>query len=356
MPTQSPPVKVASGAPVSAISPMAPLSITTMVTAASARQMPSQPHRSRPSTDETVPAGRNCVNRAASSTSGSAIAMLARPIATAACGKPVVRRRRVGHGNVRQRRWDVRLGRRHGSQDAHDCQPWTVGNVTDQGFTRSVTRLRVGVVTARRCKGSAMTSSTPRDWIATYAPDDPELRAAIRWHHNRFNWLAVPVTVVTYLVLGRLAEAFVGIENTPHAPILLLTVLTLGGFILVVAGIAVTLRPAARAAIRRNPRTLLTRAERRRVGKQIRGRAPVAAHEVPFLRDVALGTYAQWGAVVLTAGLVPLSTARALVSNDSVVVAITCAFALLAAGGAAFGLREVVRARRFLRSVGTGPV
>jgi hypothetical protein len=195
-----------------------------------------------------------------------------------------------------------------------------------------------------------------RDWIATYDPDDPDLRAAIRWRHTRLNWTAVPVGVLTYLVLRRVLDASFGIETAPRGPTLLLMVLILGGFVLVVAGIAMVLRPSIRAAIRRNPRAGLTRTQSRRVGRQLRGRAPVAPHEVPFLRDVALGTYAQRCSVVIMVGLVLLSTARALVSTNSVDVAIASVLALLAAAGAVFGLRAVVQARRFLRSVGTAPV
>jgi hypothetical protein len=203
---------------------------------------------------------------------------------------------------------------------------------------------------------SAMTPSTPRDWIATYDPDDPELHAAIRRRTNRSRWVIVPAVVASYIATRAALDASIGtdVEGTmPHTPVLLVTALVLVACVLVVAGIAVTLRPAVRAAIRRNPRPVLTHARSRRLGRQLAGREPVAPHEVPFLRDVALGTYAQRGAVVLTAGLVPLSTARALVSNDAVGVAIACAFALLAAAGAAFGLRGVVQARRFLRSAGT---
>jgi hypothetical protein len=39
--------------------------------------------------------------------------------------------------------------------------------------------------------------------------------------------------------------------------------------------------------MRGDPRPVLTFARRRRVDRQVAGRRPHAAHEVPFLRDVA---------------------------------------------------------------------
>ena len=204
-----------------------------------------------------------------------------------------------------------------------------------------------------------MTSSTPRDWIATYDPDDPELHAAIRRRTNKSRWVIVPAIVASYIATRTALDASVSTDvagTMLHAPALLVTAMVLIAVVLVVAGIAVILRPAIRATIRRNPRPVLTRAQSRRVGRQLAGREPVAPHEVPFLRDVALATYAQRWGVRLMAGLMLLATAKALVADNAVDVAIASTLAVLAAAVVAFGLRGVVQARRFLRSVGVAPV
>ena len=76
---------------------------------------------------------------------------------------------------------------------------------------------------------------------------------------------------------------------------------------------------------------------------------------MPFLRDVALGTNASRSGVVLLAGVVLFCVSRAAVADGAgAVVAGVAALGLALLG--AFGLRRVVRARRFLRSAGTAPV
>jgi hypothetical protein len=204
------------------------------------------------------------------------------------------------------------------------------------------------------------TASQPpsRDWIATYDPDDPELQAAISRRRVRFRWMIGPI-VLAYIVTREVLEASLGDDQStndvPGWLVLPLTVTFLVAAVLVVAGIAMALRPAARAAARRNPLPVLDRAQRRRVGQQLAGRVPVAPQEVPFLRDVALGTYAQRWAVAILAGLTLLCVGRFFAdgSVDGEVVAGVAGLAL--AGLGAYGLRSVVRARRFLKSVAVAP-
>jgi len=208
---------------------------------------------------------------------------------------------------------------------------------------------------------SSSTQPPDRDWIATYDPDDPELQAAIRRRYTRLRWIGVPIGIVVYLVVRTVLESQSGIDfdrtpdNLPTWLVLVLTVSFVAAAVLVVAGLALALRPSLRAAVRRNPQAVLNRAQSRRVGKQIGGQIPVLPHEMPFLRDVALGTNASRSGVVLLAGVVLFCVSRAAVADGAgAVVAGVAALGLALLG--AFGLRRVVRARRFLRSAGTAPV
>jgi hypothetical protein len=209
-----------------------------------------------------------------------------------------------------------------------------------------------------------MNSSTrppDRDWISNYKPDDPELHAAIRRRYTRVRWITVPVAVAAVIATRAGLESTVGSDldetssRVPDWLVLPVTMAFLAAAVIVVAAIAIALRPARRAAVRRNPRPVLSRAESRRVGQQLAGRAPVAPHEMPFLRDVALGTYAGRRGVVLLAGIVLLCAARATVVNSADAVLAGVAGLILAVIGV-FALRSVVRARRFLRSIGVAPV
>ena len=204
-----------------------------------------------------------------------------------------------------------------------------------------------------------MTSSTPRDWIATYDPDDPELRAAIRRRNTKSRWVIVPAIVASYIATRTALDASIDSDvagTMLHAPALLVTAMVLIAFVLVVAGIAVTLRPSIRATIRRNPRPVLTRAQNRRVGRQLAGREAgrPARGAVPARRRARHVRATVGGG--LMAGLTLFATAKALVADNAVDVAIAGVLALLAAAAVAFGLRGVVQARRFLRSVGVAPV
>jgi hypothetical protein len=78
---------------------------------------------------------------------------------------------------------------------------------------------------------------------------------------------------------------------------------------------------------------------------------PVAPHEMPFLRDVALGVYARRWAVGVMAGTVAVLVAAGMLGPAT--------FAWYAAVPAVVGassLRSAVHGRRFLRSVGVTPV
>jgi hypothetical protein len=204
--------------------------------------------------------------------------------------------------------------------------------------------------------------SPSRDWIATYDADDPDLRAAIHRRNARIRWITVPAVVVAVVATSNapipsggsdLDETF---YRVPASLVWLVTVLFVVASAMIVAGIAIALRPARRTAVRRNPRPVLSRAQSRRVGKQLAGQVPVAPHEMPFLRDVALGTYAsRWGVVTL-AGIVLLCAARATVYNNDADAVRAGVVGLILAVVCALGLRGVVQARRFLKSVGVAPV
>jgi hypothetical protein len=203
-----------------------------------------------------------------------------------------------------------------------------------------------------------MTSSTARDWIASYDPDDPDLRTAISRRRVRVGWMIGPI-VLAYIVTREVLEASLGEQVTYDVPswlVLSVTVTSVVAVMLVVAGIAMALRPAARAAARRNPLPVLDRAQRHRVGQQIAGRVAVAPQEVPFLRDVALGTYAQRWAVALLAGLALLCVCRFFADGSVDGEVVTGVAGLTLAGLSAYGLRNVVRARRFLKTVAVAPV
>jgi hypothetical protein len=196
-----------------------------------------------------------------------------------------------------------------------------------------------------------------RNWIATYDPDDPELHAAIEQSYKRFAWLFIPVFGVTFAF----AQSGLGwIENhgsTAYDRFLAATpdwaaytVLAIALAILVAAYVF-GLRPAARTAIRTNPRMVLTRAQARRVNRQIQGRLPVAPHEVAFLRAVARGMRAQRWLVGAMGGMALLALAAGMLG--AAVLGWLVVVPVLVAG---FGLRADRQARRFLESVGTTPV
>jgi hypothetical protein len=203
-----------------------------------------------------------------------------------------------------------------------------------------------------------MTSSTQRDWIATYDPDDSELRAAIHRRYSRFRLVFLPAFVVGYIVTSIALEAAPGGDTDPPVfspPAWLVGVMGVVAAVLIVAGVAIALRPAVRSAIRRNPRALLTPEQNRRVYSQIGGRVAVAPHEVPFLRDVALGTYAQRWVAAALAGAMLLAVSYAI-RSDTDDALLASVLVLMTAVSGTFALRSAVHARRFLRSHGVTPV
>jgi hypothetical protein len=205
-----------------------------------------------------------------------------------------------------------------------------------------------------------MTSPTTRDWIATYDPGDPELRAAIRRRQTRFYWIFVPVFVVVFIAVR------VGLESSERfGPmgldrILVRTPDWLTGLTLVVAvglmsaAFAVGVRRSMRQAVHGNPRQLLTRAESRRVGRQIRGLEPVAPYEVPFLRDVARGLYAQRWAALSMSGVLLLVLGGTMLGDDNGVT-VPSLLALVPIAIGVYSVRGAVHGRRFLRSIGDTP-
>ena len=206
-----------------------------------------------------------------------------------------------------------------------------------------------------------MTSSTPRDWIATYDPADPALKAAIRRRKIRAYWLFVPVFVLVFGFYRGWMDATerfdpFGVNRLLGDAPAWLASLTIGAAsVLMIIAFVVSVRPATYAVIQSNPRAVLTRAESRRVGRQIRGQEPVAPHEVAFLRDVALAMYAQrWGVVSMT-GVLLLAVGGGMLGGDGgAVVPIVLGIVPIVVG--VLCVRTAVHARRFLRSVGVAPV
>jgi hypothetical protein len=202
-----------------------------------------------------------------------------------------------------------------------------------------------------------VTSATPRDWIATYDPADPALRSANRRKYQGFaTWTFVPSFLLTYL------PVYVGIDvvdgtavTAPHrlfaAPYWLAVATFVVALTPIVASLVFGLRRARWAAVMRNPRAVLTRAQGRRVDRQIRGRLPVALHEVPFLRDVALGMYAQRWVGGVMAGTVLLALSAGMLGPPAFGW-----FAVVPVAVGAASVRAALRGRRFLRSVGVAPV
>jgi hypothetical protein len=100
---------------------------------------------------------------------------------------------------------------------------------------------------------------------------------------------------------------------------------------------------------------VLTFAQRRRVSRQLRGTVPVEPHEVPFLRDVARAREAQRWAVISMAGVTLLAVSATMLGEDSTVT-VPAALVLVPLVIGAIAARTAVDARRFLGSVGSGPV
>jgi hypothetical protein len=201
-----------------------------------------------------------------------------------------------------------------------------------------------------------MTSSTSRDWIVSYDPEDPALRSANRRRYQQvFAWTFVPVFALTYL------PVYVGIDvnrgtfvNGPNqlfgAPYWLAVVTYAVALPLIVGSLVFGLRRARRTAVMRDPRAVLTRTEGRRIDRQIRGRLPVAPYEVPVLRDVALAMYAQRWAAGVMAGLV-----LAWLSVGMLGPAMMGWFAVVPAVVGVYSLWTALHGRRFLRSLGVTP-
>jgi hypothetical protein len=196
-----------------------------------------------------------------------------------------------------------------------------------------------------------------RNWIATYDPDDPELHAAIEQSYKRFYWLFIPVFAATFLFAQFGLDWVEEYGETSYDRFLAATpdwaaytVLAVA-LALMVAAYTFGMRPTLRNAVKANPRVVLTRAEANRVNRQIRGRAPVAPHEIPFLRAVARGTRAQRWVVVAMGGMALLALAGGMLGSAVLgwLVVVPVAVAVLV-------LRTDRQARRFLRSVGTTPV
>jgi hypothetical protein len=206
-----------------------------------------------------------------------------------------------------------------------------------------------------------MNRTTRRDWIATYDPDDPELRAAVRRRETRFMlWCLLPTFVL--LLLSARAGLVYSDQYGPIGPDRLVTrapewlamVTLVAAAVLLVASFGIVVRRAQQAFVRGNPRALLTRAENWRVGQQIRGREPVASHEVPFLRDVARAVYVQrWAAVPMAGVALLVVTATILGEDDGATVPSFLAIVPIAIG--ALSLRAARHAQRFLASVETPP-
>lgn len=203
-----------------------------------------------------------------------------------------------------------------------------------------------------------MNSTTQRDWIATYDPDDPELRATIQRRRRTWIYLLVPVWVVLFTIFNLTTDGLPPssldrwLARTPDW-IALATFLV--GWVAMIAALVLSLRAAPREAVRRNPYYVLTRPQRRRVIRQIRGTLPVEPHEVPFLRDVARAREAQRFAVVSMVGVVFLAASAAMLGDGSEVTVPTVLVLVPAVIGG-IGLRAADEARRFLRSVGAAPV
>ncbi|WP_427016078.1 hypothetical protein ACQCSX_15005 [Pseudarthrobacter sp. P1] len=96
----------------------------------------------------------------------------------------------------------------------------------------------------------------------------------------------------------------------------------------------------------------LTRAERRLVRRQIRGRRPVPRDSVPALRAIAAPVRHQLlGTVVPVLGLALLQAGQLLVQSKSSVQFLFAAAALLMLGGAASTVWDARRIQRFLGRV-----
>jgi hypothetical protein len=206
-----------------------------------------------------------------------------------------------------------------------------------------------------------MTSSTSRDWIATYDPADPALQAAIRRRKTRFLWVFVPVFGLVFgasRVGLEFSEHFgpMGLDRIlVHSPGWLTSVTIVIGVSLMVAAFAIGIRPSIYRVIQANPRMVLTRVESRRVGRQIRGREPVAPYEVPFLRDVALAMYAQRWAALSMAGVTLLAIGGTMLGDDGGVT-VPGLLAIVPIVIGVYSLRAAAQARRFLGSLGVAPV
>jgi hypothetical protein len=203
-----------------------------------------------------------------------------------------------------------------------------------------------------------MNSTTQRDWIATYDPDDPELRAAVQRRRRTWIYLLVPVWVVLFTVFNLTGDRLgpTGLDRwVARTPDWVALATFLVGWVAMIGALALSLRPAPREAVRRNPYYVLTLAQRRRAAKQLRGALPVEPHEVPFLRDVARARDAQRWGIVSMVGVLLLAVSAAMFGGDAAVPVPTVLVLVPVIIGAIIA-RGAVDARRFLRSVGAAPV
>jgi hypothetical protein len=196
-----------------------------------------------------------------------------------------------------------------------------------------------------------------RDWITTYDPDDPELHSAIEQSYKRFSWMFIPVFGATF-AFAQFGLGWVEDHGSTAYDRFLAAVPDRAAYTMLAIALAVLvaayafgLRPTARKAVRTNPRMVLTRAEARRVNRQIQGRLPVAPDEVAFLRAVARGTLAQRWLVAAMAGMALLALAAGMLG-----AAVLGWLVIVPVLVAMFALRADRQARRFLESVGTTPV
>ncbi|MFB9236798.1 hypothetical protein ACFFWC_14755 [Plantactinospora siamensis] len=194
-------------------------------------------------------------------------------------------------------------------------------------------------------------------------PDDPSIARRHRTFRRRLLLIVVVATVTVLLVAFAIGLTT---GHNPTRPVHRPEWASVAGGVLTVLGLAVELAAIVRGVrIRRalgggpgSPLTVLGWGSRRKAMARLRGRAPFADSDLPFLRRTAAQMAGQRWVVWLMAGLTLLQLGGALTSFTIVRLIFAGVLILILAVGAALVLRDVRAARAFLAAhpePGPGP-
>ncbi|GII25630.1 hypothetical protein [Planosporangium mesophilum] len=190
----------------------------------------------------------------------------------------------------------------------------------------------------------------------SFNPDDPAVRRRIRQRRRRRVWLAVAV-----VVLGAVGGFVFGlVSGPPHRQATeppqwagtLGTSLLLLGLAFEAVGLVYGFRSGQIQRGWKSPVRAFPFRQRRRMVKQVRGKLPVAAEELPLLRLVAEGLRGQRWLIFLIAALMVIMVGSALSRYSPGWFILAAVYVVAMSAGIVSYLRVARAAERFLREHG----